>query len=364
MLLIILCIGLLWLWVNAVFLREVTSLTPTTAQPLVSILIPLRNEEDNVLALIKNLKELSYPNVEVILLDDGSTDRTAERLQSSIQDNKAFTIIQGSPLPDGWNGKVYACHQLSRLAKGEFFLFIDADVRLHPETIQYTLAHMEAERIDLLSGFPNYPLIHKGVQLLVPMQHFVVWAHLPMFIANRTNHAAFTAACGQFMFFRKNAYVAIGGHESVKNSLLEDVHLARRMKEYGWTMKLLNISSLVTCHMYTSMRSLWEGFTKNIYVGIGQSKVLAILLSGYYAFVYLFPFPLAIYGIVTFQPLYVIPYLLTVLQKWIVDRKTGTHGSFAWAVPISASLLIAVLATSMYKAIRGQSYSWKGRMYT
>ena len=329
-------------------------------KPFVSIVIPMRNEEKNVTRLIQNLKELTYENYEVILLDDRSKDNTKPLAIKAIGSDNRFQIMDGVPLQEGWVGKVHACHQLSKQANGEYLLFIDADVRLHEASIEKTLPFFQNKNIKLVTGFPQFHVTNLLSKLLVPMQQFVVWTHLPAYIANHTRFTKATAAHGAFMMFEAQTYREIGGHSTVQNSLVEDVHIARKLKENGYFIKLINNTPYVTCHMYDTNKEVWEGFLKNIYTGIGRSKIMVFLLTIYYTFIYIVPFPLAFLSL-NWQ--YMLPILLIFVQKAFIDWQTRQKVWLFLLMPFSALAFIIIMHASMWRSILKQNYMWKGRAY-
>ncbi|MFD1017966.1 glycosyltransferase [Thalassobacillus hwangdonensis] len=352
-----------WVFLNSLFLLNLKKAGQMDQAPLVSLLVPLRNEERNVPELIASLKRITYPNIEFLLLDDHSEDRTQSLLQKHCEQDKRFKIVRGKALPEGWNGKVHACHQLSEYADGRYYLFLDADARVSPKIIERSLATLWKYEAKMLSGFPNYPTNHLLAHLLVPLQHMIIFLHLPLAVANFTKRPPFTAACGIFIFAEREAYEKIGGHRSVKNSLVEDVHLARRMKQSGFKMILVNITDAVVSYMYESSRETWAGFKKNIYSGLGRSPLMVMILTIFYSVVFLLPFPLMLYGIITFELFLILPYVLNVMMKMFMDWKSGHPLWLSFLLPFSILALIAIMLTSMFVDIRGKSYTWKGRSY-
>ncbi len=361
---IALAIFLLWTVVNSFFLPFLPTKLLWTKTPAISVLVPMRNEERNVQTLIDCLKAADYPNVEFIILNDQSTDRTGEILSRLTADDSRFTLLQGRELPTGWVGKVHACHQLQQHAKGEYLLFIDADIRFTPFAFTQSLALMEQRDAKLLSGFPAFDVPPFLSKLLVPMQHFVVLFHLPLAIANQTNISSTTAANGMWMMFERRAYDEIGGHAAVATSLVEDVHIARLMKAAKLKMLLANITRSVRCRMYDTNADAWEGFLKNSYTGIGRSPFMAAMLSLFYLTFYVAPLFLLAYGLVSANPLYALPYALTVLQQLYVMLLTRQHWYLAFLMPLQTAAMIAVLLHSMWKSWRKKPYSWKGRQYS
>jgi cellulose synthase/poly-beta-1,6-N-acetylglucosamine synthase-like glycosyltransferase len=346
---------LVWTLINARFLPRLRngSLNRT---PLVSILVPMRNEEQNVRDLLLSIQSLSYPNFECIIINDKSTDQTWELLQQYTQGDSRFRILQGRTLPERWVGKVHACHQLSEVAQGDYFLFLDADARLAPDTLEASLSLMDQHKAKLLTGFPAFPVETLLSKLLVPLQHFIIYFHLPIVFANYTLRADTTAAHGAFMLFERDAYLHIGGHRSVQSSLVEDVHIARKMKEAGFRVILANITSYVSCFMYDSNQATWAGFTKNIFVGLGRSVPLVLFLSLFYTIFYIFPFSLLVKGIY-------MPSLFLLLQRLYIDKNTQQKAYVSLLQPFALLTLIILMFYSMSLSLRKKRYEWKGRTY-
>lgn len=364
---IVLILLLLWTVFNSFFMPKLRN-RQLPEYPLVSILIPLRNEEKNARNLVQSLKGLSYPNLEFIMLDDQSADQTREILMHESENDSRFTILAGSDLPNGWSGKVHACHQLSHKAAGDYFMFLDADVRLHPNTIESTLSLMKAKNAAMLSGFPKFPVKHLLEKWLVPMQHFLIYFHLPLYFANYTSMVSASAAHGAFMMFEKKAYEQFGGHAAIKDSIVDDVALAQTAKKNNHRVLLANVTDFVTCYMYDSNKAVWEGFKKNIFPGFGRSILIVILFTLFYSTFYILPLFLAIYGLYTLtagelQTSFFIPMLLIILQKAYIDSRSGQKITLSLAVSFSAATFLILLYSSMIASFKKTGYKWKGRTY-
>ncbi|MCP8968260.1 glycosyltransferase [Ectobacillus ponti] len=353
---------LIWTVCNSLFLPALGRRS-LREQPLVTILVPMRNEARNAAALIQTIQQLRYHNFECIILDDQSTDDTWHILQQTSLHDPRFRLIQGGPLPKQWVGKVHACHQLSTHANGEYLLFLDADIRLQPDTIEQALSLLQARQAKLLTGFPAFPVDTLLGRLLVPMQHFVIYTHLPVLLANHTLWKSATAAHGAFMLFERQAYEEIGGHRAVHASLVEDVHMARRMKEQGHRVLLANVTSHVSCYMYETNREAWEGFAKNIFTGLGRSVPLVIGMTCFYVLLYLLPFALLPLSLL-YGPLLLLPALLLWLQRLYIDYDTRQQLWLFLSQPLAIIALIAIMNYSMYLALLKKSYYWKGRTYS
>lgn len=331
-------------------------------ETLVSILIPLRNESRNVAGICKMLSKLHYSNIEFIFLNDDSTDDTGSLLQEHTRSLRSTTILENRSLPSGWVGKVHACHQLSLQARGEHLLFLDADIRIDPATIHHLIAMDKEKNPGLISGFPKFPVSSVLGRLIVPMQHFLIYFHLPIFLANHTKMSLASAAHGSFMFFSKPAYNHSGGHKAVASSLTEDVHLMRNVKKAGFQGLLVNNTSLAECDMYATNRDVWTGFTKNSYPGIGRSPILAAMIIVLYIIMFISPLFLALYGLYTATILFITPLIFTIAIRCWIDFKSRQRLWLSFLMPVSAACLIGVLIHSMYLS-RKTGYSWKGRKY-
>jgi cellulose synthase/poly-beta-1,6-N-acetylglucosamine synthase-like glycosyltransferase len=363
----ILGVFLLWTIINSLFMPRLKMTGDENG--LVSILVPLRDEERNVSELVQSLKKLTYRNIEVLLLDDHSTDQTLNLLFKHTKNDQRFTIIQGKDLPEGWTGKVYACHQLSERARGDYLLFNDADLRLSPDAIQAALFLMKKHKASMLTGFPAFPVSLFLEKLLVPLQHFVVHFHLPIAPANGTTLPSFTAAHGAFIMVHKEAYKQVGGHASIQETLLDDIDLAKAFKKKGRKVLLANITNMVTCYMYQTNREVWEGFTKNLFPGLGRSRFLIMILFIFYGLFYVGPLVLLTVGLYTFmtnslQLTLFIPYLLIVLQKLWIDVRTNQKMTLAFLMPLSAIAFMTLLIHSMRTGLKQKGYVWKGRTYS
>ncbi|HSJ36909.1 MAG TPA: glycosyltransferase family 2 protein [Planococcus sp. (in: firmicutes)] len=363
---LILCLAsfLVWTIFNSLFMPSLPSEPRVDGQPLLSVLVPMRNEERNTNALIASLKRNTYPKCEFIILNDKSTDRTQQVLEAEIAGDSRFTLLQGAELPTGWVGKVHACHQLQKAASGDYLMFVDADINFSPQAFEQSLALLQKTDSKLLSGFPAFEVSPFLSKLLVPMQHFVVFFHLPLPLANYSSFPAATAAHGAWMLFERRAYDAIGGHQAVHSSLVEDVHISREIKKAGHRMLLANITKSVSSKMYETNPEVWEGFLKNSYTGIGRSPLMALLLTVFYTTFYISPLFIAAIGLFTLQWLFFIPYILISLQQLYVMLWTRQNPLLAFLMPLQAGAMIAVLLHAMKKSWSKQAYSWKGRNYS
>ena len=235
--------GLLWVTlVNLLHFKRLPrqSRVVSADAPLVSILVPARNEERGVEACVESLCTQHYPNTEVIVLDDGSTDATPEILRRLQVKHENLRVITGTPLPEGWVGKSWACHQLSQEAKGAFLLFTDADTVHGPETVGAAVTLATEEHLDFFSLIPFEEMGTYAEHVVIPMVHVLYFSYLPNALIIRDPRTSLSAANGQFMFFKREAYEAVDGHRSVHDALVEDVFLAKVVKAAGKRIALVD----------------------------------------------------------------------------------------------------------------------------
>lgn len=275
--------------VNRWFLRRLTIQQPST-RLFVSILIPARNEAAVIGQTVAALTQQTYPHFELLILDDQSTDGTAEVVRAA--GDERTRVLTGRPLPSGWAGKNWACWQLAQEARGDLLLFTDADTRWQPDALAALLAHQQATRADLLTVWPTQTTHTWAERLIVPLMTFVVMAYLPVVMTHHGPFALFGAANGQCMLWRREAYQRVGGHRAVASSVLDDVNLARAAIRHRLRLRMADGNELIACRMYDSWPAVRDGFAKNILAGYGNSVVLLVLAALLHFGLYLLPWGL------------------------------------------------------------------------
>lgn len=244
---------------------------------LVSILIPARNEEDNILALLQSISRQDYTNYEVIILDDHSTDNTFALCSEFAARNPHFHVIKGKPLPHNWLGKNYACYQLAQSAKGSFLLFIDADEQIQAGLINSALHRMYLKKLGLLSLFTNQEMRTIGEQTVVPLMHYILLNLLPLQLVYLVRNKAVAAASGQFMLFDANHYQEYQWHQQVKHKVVEDVEIMRMVKSVGLNGEALLANNMVSCRMYKSYPDAVKGFSKNFLAAFNYNSFALLI---------------------------------------------------------------------------------------
>jgi len=246
---------------------------------LVSVLIPARNEERNIENLLRSLKKQDYQNLEILVYDDLSEDRTAEIVKRFSQDDTRIKLIQGIGLPEGWLGKNHACHQLSKHARGRYLLFIDADVTAESELVRQGLAHLQKHKLALLSIFPQQIMKSFGERITVPLMNWILVSLLPLIFTRISPWVSFSAANGQFMLFDAEIYGKHQFHQMVKGQKVEDIIIFRKLKHLGIKGHTILSNGQVKCRMYNGFSEAIRGFSKNVFEFFGNSIFLSVFMA-------------------------------------------------------------------------------------
>jgi glycosyltransferase involved in cell wall biosynthesis len=248
----------------------------------ISVLIPARNEEVSIAAAVKSVLRSTGVEVEVVVLDDASTDGTAAIVCEIAASDARLRIERAPPLPAGWNGKQHACFVLANLAKHDLFCFLDADVRLAPEALSRMAAFLTASRSDLVSGFPFQETESALEWLLLPLIHFILLGFLPLAAMREFPAPGFAAGCGQFMMVRREGYRLSGGHSQIRGTMHDGLLLPRLFREHGLRTDLADLTRLATCRMYHNAAEVWNGLAKNATEGLAAPA--RILPSSFFLF--------------------------------------------------------------------------------
>lgn len=347
--------------------RHVLGLEPTPIDeplPSVTILIPARNEARVIAAAIGSALEQDYPDLEVLLIDDDSTDGTADVALGAAGDDARFRLLRGSPLAEGWKGKPWALWQAQKEARGALLLFVDADVVLHPLATRRAVETLLSRKLDMLSAWGTWIMEGVGVRIGLPVVGgFVRGAH-PL---DRVNDPAQDAvfANGQFILMRRTSYDAMGGHTAVKDEVLEDVRLAQAVRRAGQRGGMVLAPPWFRVRLYETVGELFRGTVKNFYAGMGQKGGLAILAALFVAWTALLPPAAFVFGVgagdVVLASVAGGCLAVMVAFRLVQDRPLGLSPIYALTHPIGAAILLGVIVTSAWRGARGKATTWKGR---
>ncbi|HEC81053.1 MAG TPA: glycosyltransferase [Thermoplasmatales archaeon] len=352
------------------------------SSPLVSIILPTRNEEGRVKDCIESLKTQSYPNREVIIVDD-SEDNTVETIKNIVGNDKRFKIIKEDEKRDGWIGKPHALQQGSREAKGEWLLFIDADVSFNKKLVEKAVHHAIKNSLDMLSVMMKVVCKTFWEKTVQPVPIGLLLFLVPLSrVNNPENKASFAA--GPFILIKKKVFNKIGGYEQIKDKIADDVELAKLVKEHGFKVGLAHAQHLIKLRMYRNLNEIWEGWSKNIFMGSVQkrgisSKTLQLILVLVGLFSVFDTMILPAFATLTFLVMRILSssliwqHLLTLsFTVWLLSILVQFHVHKKYLVGdprytplyfLGGIITMGILLNSAFKTLTKSEVTWKGRRY-
>jgi len=337
--------------------------------PLVSVLIPARNEEENIENCLKSLLKQDYPNFEIVVLDDNSNDRTAELVRHMAAKDGRIKLIKGELLPEGWAGKPFACHQLAENASGSWLLFIDADTKSEPDMLRSTLALAIELKLSLLSGFPRQMAESLSEKIALPIMYFVIMSWLPFWWLHRSIGHRPSLTIGQYLLFRRDEYWRIGGHLAVKDRILEDVWLGVETVRQGGRHLAVDLSTVFNCRMYRTVGAMWEGFVKWMYSVAALSPVALVgLLAAVFIF-YLAPFYwlwngfLSVAAPTDWRFIVAFQIVMLLFMRWLVEHHFRQSLLSTFLHPIGFSFWYMAGLYGLWRQVVGLGVHWKERLY-
>ena len=352
-----------WLWAAVVavddrrHLHALTDAEPSDADGLVSVVVAARNEAGRMDGALRSLERQAYSQLEVIVVDDESEDATYEEARRHT--SPRIEVLRGEPLPPGWVGKSWANHQGAQAARGDWLLFTDADVIHEPAAIR--LAVDLARRLGGpgLTVLPRLETATPSERIVQPAAAVLISSFVTPgpFVRGRSSTAI---AAGGFILLRREAYDAIGGHEAIRDRLVDDKALAERVKAVLGRLELVDGGGLVRVRMYHGLGELWRGWRKNTSIGVAESSpLLGALAAGTGAVLAVAPWVAAARG----------PRLaglggiaLQLAVRWNAERFAPTPLTYRATLPLGCLFLAAVSLTSSVDRLRG-GVAWRGRVY-
>lgn len=336
----------------------------TSGFPLISVIVPARNEENNIYDCIASLLRQDYPNIEIIIANDNSIDRTEDIIRSF---GDRLTCFNVPPTPAGWTGKNYAIHVSLEKASGEWFLFTDADTRHEPSSLSAAFMHAVRHGLGFLTLTPRCLAESLAEKMIQPtaMGYMGLW--FPMDRINAPG-STLTFGNGQYIFIKRSAYQAIGGHSAVRNELLEDFALMRNAKLNGVSAQCALGVPVYGTRMYDSFSSIWRGWRRICLHAFSRDWQSLLARAGsIFAFSFL---PFVLYGVVVWRylrnpadwlPFYVgtavvtlvviiclaICVILKVKKRYVVHH------------PFASLVMCLILLDALWMAMTGKETAWR-----
>ncbi len=350
--------------------------TDLSVWPRVSIIVPARNEARNLPLLLPSLLAQTYPadRLEIIVVDDGSTDATPAILAEWAAAHPQIRVVTGQPLPPGWKGKPWAMQQGAAAAQGEWLLFTDADTQHAPGALPTTISDAVTRAADLYTIVPELQVVGPAERLIMPVVTLgmAVFFH-PIFVNNP--RSSIVIANGQYLLFRRAVYDALGGVDAVHTEIAEDLELGRLVKKRGYRLCLVDGRGLMQVRMYHNLAELWEGWRKNVLLSMKRQPAagvlqIASLLTAVGPFALLVGYAArALRGTTTRADrqalaLSAVQVAAMLLPKRIVDRGFGLSWGWTFSYPVGILMFIGILLDSARRLISGEGVTWKGRSYT
>lgn len=342
---------------GAAFLRSSIVDAPSSV-PIVSVLIPARDEERRIGRTVHALLAQTYPALEIIVVNDRSTDATAAIL-AGIADDRLH-VVPGVEPPPGWLGKPWALHQASGFARGELLLFIDADIHYEPDGVAAAVARIEESGVAMMALLPRIEMHGFWEHLAMPNLATVVFSVLPLWLANHTRSRLLAIGGGPGNLVRHSAYDAAGGHEALKDSVVDDVALARLLRQSGGGTEMVRADDLVSVRMYHGLREVIDGFTKNSFTAFGKSYLVMMAIVTFTLFVHVLPYVLALLG----DPMALATVAVITLVRLILFTSLGYRldNAILGDVPMVLLWCLISLRSAWVTGIR-RRLLWRGRQY-
>jgi chlorobactene glucosyltransferase len=355
---------------------------PSGEWPFVSIIVPARNEERNLPRVLPSLLSQHYPNYEVIVVDDQSTDATPQILAEWTACDPCLRVIRGEALPtdDGWMGKPHAMMQGARIAKGEWLLFTDADTEHSPLALSSTIAYALKHGVDLLTIVPDFRLVTPSEKLIMPVASMGISMIYPFYKVNDPGSRV-AIANGQYLLVRRDVYDAVGGIERVKDKIAEDLEFGKAVKSDGFRLLIADGRHLMSVRMYTNLGEIWEGWGKNVVLSMQDNPLQGVTAVAGLFTVLILPFvlgrwvvrlwrdarqsgrtsdKLAAGGAAAISTWFLA---LPFVYRYRLDRANGLSPAWTLTLPLGVVIFAAIMLWSLARLLLGKGVTWKGRTY-
>jgi chlorobactene glucosyltransferase len=343
--------------------------------PFISVIVPARNEEGNIRGCVQALLGQNYPAFEVIVVDDRSTDNTPyilAEMQAEKREGR-FLVVAGEELPPGWAGKPHALVQGVKAARGDWLCFVDADTFASPLLLVSTLKAARETGADLFTMLTYQQLESFWEKVVLPLIFTGLSVGFPGWRVNDPDKPD-AIASGQFILIKREVYRASGGHASVRERIDEDKALAELVKGLGYRLILADGRLVARTRMYTNLKGIWEGFTKNIYLGL-RDRLGLLLFGGMVGLLGALVLPFWLAGglfwlgveggwqpaIISAQAALLWAYLLFVRARQAKALEISPF--YAFSLPLGALIFTTMMVTSTINVLSGRGVRWKERVY-
>lgn len=363
---------------NIIKIREIPRLEAGSAArfpsdaPFVSILVPARNEASRILERsVRSMAAQDYPSLEVIVVDDRSTDRTYEILEAIARTEPRVRAVRGASLPTGWAGKVWALEQAKRHARGTWLLATDADIVFTPEAVRAAMTVAFRGRFDAVTLLPDIGTGSFWTRIVMPIAAWMIAMVLPI---DKTNDPKSDVAlgCGGFFLMRRVAHDAVGGYKAIRGEVIDDVATARALKSGGRRLRIEGGQDLLFTPMYETLGELWHGFSKNAFAGANNSLFIVARNALANVLATALPAVLAVLGLVLWLGAGVasaglvatwglIAYAAMTASFVPVYNALGGRWYYAPLAGIANLIMVAILINSAYRAVSGRGVVWRGQ---
>jgi chlorobactene glucosyltransferase len=364
---------ILWIERHLDFGAPIPVSPPDPDGPLISILIPARNESRNIRRCIECVRAQTYSRWEMIVIDDHSTDDTPGIVSTFTAQDPRIRLLRSRPLPAGWVGKSHALAQGAEVAQGDWLCLLDADTFSAPDLLASTHHEARVCGADLLSILTNQELNSFWERIISP----VAFSGLAfVYDLKRINDPRLpdAMAIGQFILIRRTVYDETGGHHALSDSILEDREIAETVKRAGHTILLVDGRALASVRMHTSLKEIWESWVKTIYPGLrGQPEMVLCLAGAFFLSALIFPawWIAALIGLLLVRSLAAALVFLEATLFWayflrnrIIDLASyKIPAAYALAAPVGIIYFSGMMLDSYYRVRSGRGLTWKGRTY-
>lgn len=339
--------------------------------PRVSVILPARDEERNIRRSVASLLEQDYPDFEVIVVDDASTDRTPAILREIAAQHprgQLLRVLRVEELPEGWAGKPHAIHTGASAATGEWLLLTDADTRHAPQALRSAVERALRDGMDLFSYGTTQELPDFWGRVLMPMAYMGIAMQYPAASVNDPTSPV-AIANGQYILLKRALYDKLGGYANphLRGTVLDDRDLARETKRIGARMEMVDGRGMVSTRMYRGLRDHWRGWGKNVYAGSRGGTAFFMLMIVGLPLVTITPFALTVGGLIARRPRIVAAGLVAsaaavAYRAWL-QREMRVPWRYIWTLPLAGAVFTGILGRGFWRSLRRRGVEWKGREY-